>query len=175
MKYSTLIRSYLPWYLYFSIHPCNDSKSVIPGPSPPKGFCATNLTAFYAISTGIKTGVYSYDSNVEIWGFLSSRCFPASTSAMVFPQIPYFLSPIIRVKKYPLTLLLPDNFWPWGILIGYFQLFLTPIFGSLYKTCKNCRFNHLVIFVLTPTSHYTPKFHTYMLYTLSYSSTVYYC
>ena len=81
---SALIRGFLLCSSNFSSHPCKSFESVIPSPAFPESFCGTKSTTYSAISTGIKTGVSSYTSNVKQWGFLSAGCFPSRTYAAVF-------------------------------------------------------------------------------------------
>ena len=62
-KVSTLVRSLFLSSPDFKIHPCKASESVPPGPELPESFRATDLTAYFMISTGIKIGVSEYVSN----------------------------------------------------------------------------------------------------------------
>ena len=94
IKFQTHTKFFL-WYPDFSSHHCKASDSVPPCSVPPGSFCTTNSTTSYTISMGIKTGVCSYDSNVEQWGLLSYGFFPSMTSATVL----YVLKPTLLVAR----------------------------------------------------------------------------
>ena len=82
-KFSKLVRSLILHPPNFRRHPCSDTDSVPLGPELPESLCATDSTASYVMSTGIKIGVYSYVSNVAQEGIVLLGFPPSKTDAVV--------------------------------------------------------------------------------------------